>query len=249
MLRTRGYARLRLLSLVLGVPITVACFFFVGLQHELRHRVRESLPETAGCEAPVGRADGGADRDSDHAGPRAGRRTERWTGRHTALRTLACATAVGVCLTAYALLTGRSPVEAALSGQDAPAGLAADPHDRPVAAPVALVVCKRLAWGVALGSLRGGPIFPAVLPGAATALACSGLPGFGTTPAFALGVAAAGAPVTGLPLTSAVPAALPLGGGARDQLPLIVTASVVAFVVSWVVRREGPARGEAVRTG
>jgi hypothetical protein len=116
-LRTRGYARQLLLSLVMGVPITVACFFFVGLQHELRHRVRESLPEAAGCDAPVGRADGGADRDSDHAGPRAGRRTERWTGRHTALRTLACAAAVGVCVTAYALLTGRSPVEAALSGE------------------------------------------------------------------------------------------------------------------------------------
>ncbi|MEV5342597.1 hypothetical protein AB0K93_29550 [Streptomyces sp. NPDC052676] len=105
-----------------------------------------------------------------------GRRTERWTGRHTALRTLACATDVGVCLTAYALLTGRSPVEAALSGHDALAGLAAHLHDRPVAALVALVVCEGLAWGVALGSLRGGPVFPAMLPGAAIASACSGLP-------------------------------------------------------------------------
>lgn len=172
-----------------------------------------------------------------------GRRTERWTGRHTAVRTVACATAVGVCLTAYALLTGRSPEEAALSGQNALGGLAADPHGPPVAALLALVLCKGLAWGVALGSLRGGPIFPAVLLGSATALACSGLPGFGVTPAFALGVAAAGAAVTGLPLTSAVLAVLLLGRAAHDQMPLIVTASVVAFLVSQVVRRERPGSG------
>jgi hypothetical protein len=115
-----------------------------------------------------------------------------------------------------------------------------------VAALLALVLCKGLAWGVALGSLRGGPIFPAVLLGSATALACSGLPGFGVTPAFALGVAAAGAAVTGLPLTSAVLAVLLLGRAAHDQMPLIVTASVVAFLVSQVVRRE---RREAGRDG
>jgi hypothetical protein len=426
-LRTRGYARLLLFSVVLGVPVTVACFFFVGFQHELQHWVWESLPEAAGYDAPpwwwplpalllaglvlapvVTRMPGAGGHVPVHglggapAGPREvpgvalaalvtlplgvvlgpeaplmavgsglallallalrhtgaatdpravamvgtagstaaistilggplvaavlvveaaglggtrlvllllpcllasaagalvftgfgrwtgldigdlslpalppgavpdpgdflwgvpvaaliavvitlgralGRRTERWTARHTAVRTVACATAVGVCLTAYALLTGRSPEEAALSGQNALGELAADPHDRPVAALLALVLCKGLAWGVALGSLRGGPIFPAVLLGSATALACSGLPGFGVTPAFALGVAAAGAAVTGLPLTSAVLAVLLLGRAAHDQMPLIVTASVVAFLVSQVVRRE---RREAGRDG
>ncbi|MGX1128508.1 hypothetical protein RKD49_000698 [Streptomyces glaucescens] len=168
-----------------------------------------------------------------------GLRTERWTRRHTAVRTVACAVAVGVCLTAYALLTGRSPEEAALSGEATLGRLAADPQAWPVAALIALVVCKGLAWGIALGSLRGGPIFPAVLIGAATALACSGLPGLGTTSALALGVAAATASVTGLPLTSGVLAALLLGKDAHQQMPLIVTASVVAFIVTQCLRREG----------
>jgi hypothetical protein len=168
-----------------------------------------------------------------------GLRTERWTRLHTAARTVACAVAVGVCLTAYALLTGRSPAEAALSGEATLGRLAADPQAWPVAALIALVVCKALAWGIALGSLRGGPIFPAVLIGAATVLACSGRPGFGTAPALAVGVAAATASVTGLPLTSGVLAALLLGKDAHQQMPLIVTASVVAFIVTQFVRREG----------
>ncbi|MFH8973811.1 chloride channel protein [Streptomyces sp. NPDC017890] len=169
-----------------------------------------------------------------------GHRTGSWTRHHTAVRTVACATAVGVCLAAYALITGRSPAEAALSGQAALAQLAAHPHAWSVGALVALVACKGLAWGIALGSLRGGPIFPAVLLGTATAMACSGLPGFGVTPALALGISAAAAAVTGLPLASAVLAVLLVGGEAYDQMPLIVTASVVAFVVTQLVRRTEP---------
>ncbi|MEU0851897.1 chloride channel protein [Streptomyces flaveolus] len=166
-----------------------------------------------------------------------GRRTVTWTEHRTAVRTVLCATAVGVCIAAYALITGRSPAEAALSGQAALAQLAAHPHAWSVGALVALVACKGLAWGIALGSLRGGPIFPSVLLGAATAMACSGLPGFGVTPALALGISAAAAAVTGLPLASSVLAVLLVGRDAHDQMPLIVVASVVSFVVAQVVRR------------
>ncbi|MEG3629912.1 voltage-gated chloride channel family protein [Streptomyces poriticola] len=170
-----------------------------------------------------------------------GRSTVGFTRRGSkAARTVACATAVGVCITAYALITGRSPAEAALSGQATLAELAADPHAWSVGALVALVACKGLAWAVSLGSLRGGPIFPAVLLGTATATAFSGLPGFGTAPALGLGIAAAASATTGLPLASAVLAALLLGGDAAEQMPLIVAASVVAFIVGQLVRRQRP---------
>ncbi|MET9749683.1 chloride channel protein [Streptomyces ardesiacus] len=178
-----------------------------------------------------------------------GRRTVTWTRHRTAARTVACATAVGVCVAAYALITGRNPAEAALSGQATLAQLAADPHAWSVGALVTLVACKGLAWGIALGSLRGGPIFPSVLLGAATALACSGLPGFGTTPALALGISAAAAAVTGLPLGSAVLAVLLMGRDAHDQMPLIVMASVVSFVVAQLVRRDGAGTRKAPATG
>ncbi|WP_237532144.1 chloride channel protein [Streptomyces sp. SID8352] len=166
-----------------------------------------------------------------------GRRTVSYTRHRTAVRTLLCAVAVGGCVTAYALITGRDPAEAALSGQAALAQIAAQPHAWSVGALVALVACKGLAWGIALGGLRGGPIFPAVLLGTATAMACSGLPGFGATPALGLGIAAAATAVTGLPLAGSVLAVLLIGGDAYEQMPLIVIASVVAFVVAQVMPR------------
>ncbi|GAA3224891.1 hypothetical protein GCM10020256_34090 [Streptomyces thermocoprophilus] len=108
-----------------------------------------------------------------------GRATVTWTGRHTARRTVMCAVAVGACLAAYALITGLTPENAALSGQLALGELAAHPNAESVGDLLALVVFKGLAWGICLGALRGGPIFPAVLLGAALGVACSGLPGLG----------------------------------------------------------------------
>ncbi|MFJ6774788.1 hypothetical protein ACIQOV_28165 [Kitasatospora sp. NPDC091257] len=60
--------------------------------------------------------------------------------------------------------------------------LAADPADWPVGALLALVLFKGLGWSIALGSLRGGPIFPALLLGTALGTACAPLPGFGAAP-------------------------------------------------------------------
>jgi H+/Cl- antiporter ClcA len=162
---------------------------------------------------------------------RAGHGTGRWTAtRHTGLRTIACALGVGVCLTAYALLTGRNPEEAALSGQATLGTLAANPGAWSVGALLALFAFKGLAWALSLGALRGGPIFPALLIGAAAALACAALPGLGPTAALALGVCAAGTAVMGLPLCSAVLTVLLLGKDAYNQMPLIVIATVTAHL-------------------
>ncbi|MFF0445860.1 chloride channel protein [Streptomyces sp. NPDC004609] len=176
------------------------------------------------------------------AAHRVGYLTAEWTGRRTALRTVVCAVAVGVLITAYALITGRSPAEAALSGQATLGALAADPQAWSVAALVVLVLCKGLAWGISLGALRGGPIFPSVLLGAAMGVACSGLPGLGTAPALALGMATATAVVTRLPVTSAVLVALLMGGDAANQMPLIAVCAVVGFVTAQLLDR-GAAAG------
>ncbi|WP_329021381.1 chloride channel protein [Streptomyces sp. NBC_00690] len=162
----------------------------------------------------------------------------RWTERHTALRTVVCAVAVGVCIAVYALVSGRSPAEAALSGQVTLGVLAADPHGWSVGALVALVVCKGLAWGVSLGSLRGGPIFPSVLLGAAIGVACAGLPGLGVTPGLALGMATASAVVTRLPVTSSVLAVLLMGKDAANQMPLIAVCAVVGFITAQLLEKQ-----------
>ncbi|MGW4203537.1 chloride channel protein [Streptomyces sp. NPDC004726] len=171
------------------------------------------------------------------AAHRLGGPTASWAERRPALRTVVCAVAVGVLISAYALITGRSPAEAALSGQTTLGALAADPHAWSVVSLVVLILCKGLAWGISLGSMRGGPIFPSVLLGAAIGIAFSGLPGLGTTPGLALGMAAATAVVTRLPVTSAVLAALLLGPDAVNQMPLITVCAVVGFVTAQLLER------------
>ncbi|GAA3224889.1 hypothetical protein GCM10020256_34080 [Streptomyces thermocoprophilus] len=47
-LMSRGYLRLLLLCVLLGVPISLAAFFFVSFQHQLQHWVWESLPDAVG---------------------------------------------------------------------------------------------------------------------------------------------------------------------------------------------------------
>ncbi|MFJ8477083.1 chloride channel protein [Kitasatospora sp. NPDC094011] len=184
------------------------------------------------------------------AATRLGRVVADRAARHTAATTIAAALAVGACAGGYALATGRSPEEVALSGQATLAHLAADPGSRPVSALLLLVVFKGVAWGLSLGSLRGGPVFPALLIGPALATALAGAPGFAPAPALAVGMAAAGAAVLRLPVSAAVLASLLLGRDAADQLPLVVIAAVVAFAVGEVLRARGlPAAESGERSG
>ncbi|MFJ5230699.1 chloride channel protein [Kitasatospora sp. NPDC088391] len=178
------------------------------------------------------------------AGQSLGHRFASFTATRTASRTVISAVLVGVCLAGYALVTGRTPEEAALSGQATLGQLAADPHAWSVAALLALVLFKGLGWGVALGSMRGGPIFPAVLLGAALGVAAGGLPGMGTEAGLAAGLAASGAAVTKLPVTSTVLATMLLGDQAADSMPLLIVASVVAFLTATFVHRLAPAAPE-----
>ncbi|GAA2153580.1 chloride channel protein [Kitasatospora kazusensis] len=165
-----------------------------------------------------------------------GSRVGGWTAERTARRTVACALAVGACIAGYALITGRSPEEAALSGQKAMADLAADPSGWPVHVLVLLLLFKGLAWGVSLGSLRGGPVFPALFLGAAAGVACAALPGFAAAPALAAGMAAGGAAGLRLPVTAIVLTVLLIGPDAVDQMPLVIIAAVVAFVTGELLR-------------
>ncbi|RKE19782.1 chloride channel protein [Streptomyces sp. TLI_171] len=181
------------------------------------------------------------------AGQTLGHRFAVFTSLRTAVRTVLSAVLVGLCIAGYALVTGRSPEEAALSGQATLGQLSADPHAWSVGALLALVLFKGLGWGVALGSLRGGPIFPAVLLGAALGVVVGGLPGMGTAAGLAAGLAASAAAATKLPVTSTVLATVLLGDQAADSMPLLIVAAVVAFLTATFVHRVavGPPEGHA----
>ncbi|MEV4557248.1 chloride channel protein [Kitasatospora sp. NPDC049285] len=173
-----------------------------------------------------------------------GYRAAAFTAHRIAGRTVLCAALVGVCITGYALATGRSPEEAALSGQIALGQLAADPQSWSIGALLALVLFKGLGWGIALGSMRGGPIFPAVLIGAALGIAAGALPGFGIEAGLAAGLAASTAAVTRLPVTSTVLTTALLGAQAADSAPLLIVSAVVAFLTATFVHRIAPTPDE-----
>lgn len=173
-----------------------------------------------------------------HWAPVAGHRVAAFVAVRPFSRTVLCAVAAGCCPALYALSTGRSPAEAALSGQVSLTELAGDPHAWGAGALVAVLVFKSVGYAVCLGCLRGGPVFPSLFLGAAAGVLCAPLPGLGTVTGMAAGMAAAAAAMLKLPVSCVVLVALIVGD--RETIPVIVLAAVVAFVTTQLMPPEPP---------
>lgn len=144
--------------------------------------------------------------------------------------TTLCALGAGACAAVYALTTDRNPTDVASSGQDTLAQLTADPQAWGVGALIAVLLCKGLGYGLCLGSLRGGPIFPAIFLGGAAGVLLAPLPGLGVIPGLAAGMAATATSAMRLPVSSVVLVVLVLGS--TDMIPVAVISAVVAFVTT-----------------
>jgi H+/Cl- antiporter ClcA len=101
-----------------------------------------------------------------------------------------------------------------------------------------LIVCKGVAYGLSLGSFRGGPTFPAIFLGAAGGVLASHLPGFPEGAGVAVGIGAAIAAVLRLPLSAVVLATLLTPSAGSSVEPLIIVGVVVAYVVTLLISRE-----------
>ncbi|MEU5953666.1 chloride channel protein [Streptomyces sp. NPDC047525] len=159
-----------------------------------------------------------------------GRLVAAFTATGVRVRTVVCALGAAACAALYALTTGRSPADVASSGQATLSDLAAYPHTWSVGALLAVLAFKGAAYTLCLGSLRGGPVFPALFLGAATGVLLAPLPGLGVVPAVAAGMAAATAATLRLPVSSVVLVSLLLGS--VDAMPVVILAAVVAFVTT-----------------
>ena len=104
-----------------------------------------------------------------------------------------------------------------------------------------LLVFKGLAYGLSLGSYRGGPTFPALFLGAAAGIMCSHLPGFPLSAAVPVGMGVAIVAVLRLPLSAVVLATLLTSHAGPKIEPLIIAGVVVAYVVTLVMAHP-PAR-------
>ncbi len=169
------------------------------------------------------------------------RRIGLWVAPHAARHSFVVLPLVGAVVAllaiAFAQMTDHGSSEVLFSGQDQLPELVANAGTWSMGALALVLLFKGLAWGVSLGSFRGGPTFPALYLGAAGGLLAGHLPGLATTPAVAVGMAAMASAMLRLPLSSAIIAvALCIRGGAGSA-PLVIVASVTAYLVSvWLDR-------------
>lgn len=117
----------------------------------------------------------------------AARRIAAYVSAGVVSRTVLCAVAAAGCASLYALITGRTPADVALSGQTTLGLLAADPYAWSVGALVAVLICKGIAYTLCLGSLRGGPVFPALFLGAAAGALLAPCPVWASSPPWRQG--------------------------------------------------------------
>jgi H+/Cl- antiporter ClcA len=139
---------------------------------------------------------------------------------------------VALLAVAFHEATGRAIEEVLFSGQDALPGLATGAAGWSISALLLLLLFKGLAWGVSLGSFRGGPTFPALFIGAAAGVLASHLPGFDLTGAVAVGMGAGAVSVLRLPLSCVVLASLLVSKSGVGASPLIIVGVVVAYLVT-----------------
>jgi H+/Cl- antiporter ClcA len=176
------------------------------------------------------------------------RRLGLWAAGQCAAHTLSATTIAGVlvgaCAAAYTLITGRSVLDVLQSGEAALPLLVSSPHSWSIVTLLLLLALKGAAYGLCLGSFRGGPTFPAVYLGAVLGVLVAPLPGLGTTAGIAIAMTAATTAALRLPVTSIVLVVLLLGPEGTSQLPIILLASAVSMVVAVALERRsrpGPA--------
>lgn len=142
---------------------------------------------------------------------------------------------------AFSQWTGQPASLVLLSGQDAMNPLIEQAATLPLSTLALLFLFKGLAWGVSLGSARGGPTFPAIFLGIVAGLLAAQLPGFAETPAVAALIGAMCVSMLRLPLSSIVLAML-VSQSSLATAPLIIVAVVAAYITTEILAsRRAPA--------
>jgi H+/Cl- antiporter ClcA len=147
----------------------------------------------------------------------------------------------------YSQVTGNAPTDILFSGQASLPALVHSAGTYTVGALVLVIVCKSLAYGISLGSFRGGPVFPAIFIGGTAGILLSHLPGLHVTAAIAMGIGAMAAVMLRMPMTAVLLASLLLGLEGIIAMPLVIVAVVVAYVAAaWLAPSNPPASQERI---
>ena len=133
---------------------------------------------------------------------------DRMSSRAPVLLTPVVGLAIAGLAIAFAEGTDESSSLVLFSGQSALGPILDNAASYSVGTLVLLIVCKGLAYSLALSAFRGGPIFPAMFIGAVGGVALSHLPGLGMIAGAAMGIGAMTAAMLRLPMTSVLLATL-----------------------------------------
>jgi H+/Cl- antiporter ClcA len=158
-----------------------------------------------------------------------GRMTEGFVVRRPFVFIPVAALLVAALAIAFAQITGQTADLVLFSGQEAMGPLVDQAATLSSSTLGFLILFKGLAYGLSLGSGRGGPTFPAMFLGIVGGLLAANLPGFSETPAVAALMGAATVAILRLPLASVVVAMLVSQAGLATT-PLIIVAAVVAHI-------------------
>lgn len=148
---------------------------------------------------------------------------------------------IGLVTWFFVAVTDKTSADVLFSGQDQLAPLINNASSWTVGALVLVVACKSLAYGAALSSFRGGPVFPGMFIGAAGGMALSHLPGLPMIAGVAMGIGAMSAAMLGLPLVSVLLVVLFLQSDGLQLTPVVIVAVAVSYVVSARLRPAAPA--------
>ena len=141
---------------------------------------------------------------------------------------------------AFGQITGKPADLVLFSGQDGMGQVVNQAATLSVSTLVLLILFKGLAYGISLGSGRGGPTFPAMFLGIVGGLLVSHV-GFAETPAVAALMGAATVAVLRLPLSSVILATVVSQAGLSSS-PLIIVGVVVAYITVRVLDARRDAR-------
>jgi H+/Cl- antiporter ClcA len=143
---------------------------------------------------------------------------------------------IGLLVAALAIgfdqMTDKGTEQVLFSGQEEVTPLVDKAGAWSLGALALLVLCKGLAYGLAMGSFRGGPVFPALFLGAAAGLMAAKLPGFDITPAVAVGIASGIVAALKLPLSAVVLTTLLIFQSGLGVTPLVILGVVVAYLIT-----------------
>lgn len=163
-------------------------------------------------------------------------RIARGTHRLAKPRPFLVLPAVGLAVAGLAIgfsqAADKSVSDALFSGETSIDSLVANPGAWSLSALALLLAFKGVAYGLSLGSFRGGPVFPAMFLGAVGGMMAAQLPGFELTPAVAVGIAAGVTAVLRLPLSGVVLGIVLTFQAGPGASPLIIVGVVVAYLTT-----------------